>query len=218
MAAPTLRRERQLLRAGATRIACIDEVGRGALAGPVTVGVVIVTRACGKPPGGVRDSKALTGAMRERLRPQIEAWAPGFAIGHASPQEIDREGIVVAMRIAAVRALAAVEIEPDAVLLDGSHDYLSDSRQRTLFEEASYRRMPPVTTVVRGDQSCAGIACASILAKCARDDLMRDLAADFRAYEWDRNKGYGSVTHLGAIAAHGLTPHHRASWRIATTL
>lgn len=216
MAAPTLRLERRLLREGATRVACVDEVGRGALAGPVTVGVVVVTQGCRKPPEGIRDSKALTAAMRQRLRPQIEAWAPECAIGHATPQEIDRVGIVTAMRMAAVRALATIVIEPDSILLDGSHDYLSVSPQGTLFDQSETPVIPPVTMVVRGDASCAGIACASIIAKCARDDLMRDLARDFPQYEWDSNKGYGSANHLGAIAAHGLTEHHRVSWRVVT--
>lgn len=217
MAAPTLRLERRLLREGATHVACIDEVGRGALAGPVTVGVVVVTRACGRPPVGVRDSKALTGTMRQRLRPQIESWAPAFAIGHATPQEIDREGIVAAMRMAAHRALVAVGPEPDAILLDGSHDYLSVSRQGALFGESGHSLVSPVTMVVRGDQSCTGIACASIIAKCARDELMHDLAGNYPVYKWDRNKGYGSASHLDAIATHGLTEHHRANWRITTS-
>lgn len=217
MAAPTLRLERRLLRAGATHIACLDEVGRGALAGPVTVGVVVVTRECGTPPAGVRDSKALTAAMRERLRPQIESWATAFATGYATAHEIDQVGIVAAMRTAALRALEAIGVRPDAILLDGSHDYLSAARQGMLFESPDHRELPPVTMVVRGDQQCTGIACASIIAKCTRDDIMREMAREFPAYEWEQNKGYGSTKHLGAIAAHGLSEHHRASWRVAAS-
>jgi ribonuclease HII len=194
----------------------MDEVGRGALAGPVTVGVVIVSRDCGRPPAGVHDSKLVTAGMREHLRPQIESWVSDYALGHATPHEIDENGIVAAMRLAALRALDGLSTVPEVVLLDGSHDYVSPTRQDPLFGGAVYREVPPITMVVKGDQRCVGIACASIVAKCARDDLMRDVAADYPGYGWARNKGYGSASHLQAIATLGLTEHHRASWRIAS--
>jgi ribonuclease HII len=214
MAAPTLRLERRILREGARHVACVDEVGRGAIAGPVAVGVVLVSRESGRPPSGIRDSKLLTPASRERLRPRIEAWAADVAVGHATPLEIDRDGIVTAMRLATMRALEELDCVPDAILLDGSHDYLSPRGQGTLFGEAENHDLPPVTLIVRGDQRCVGVAAASIMAKCMRDDTMRQLALAHPAYEWDQNKGYGTRSHLEAIGIHGLTTHHRRSWRI----
>lgn len=122
---PDLRHERGLLRSGARVVAGMDEVGRGALAGPVSVGVVAVdltTRAC---PQGVADSKLLSPAARERLLPALGRWGLARAVGHASAQEIDALGIIAALRLAGTRALAALDVEVDLVLLDGSHDWLT---------------------------------------------------------------------------------------------
>ncbi|MFI7587757.1 ribonuclease HII [Spongisporangium articulatum] len=123
---PSLREERRLLRDGGHRLlAAVDEVGRGALAGPVTVGVVLIDEATRSAPSGVRDSKLLTPAARQALVPKLRRWAPRHAVGHAEPAEIDRFGIIAALRLAARRALAALPEAPDCVLLDGSHDWLS---------------------------------------------------------------------------------------------
>jgi ribonuclease HII len=127
-AAPTLREERLLLRAGHALVAGVDEVGRGALAGPVTVGVVVVTAATRSAPPGLRDSKLLTPAAREALAPRLRRWAPASAVGHAEPEEIDALGIVPALRLAGTRALASLPDLPDAVLLDGNHDWLTPRR------------------------------------------------------------------------------------------
>jgi len=127
---PTLRHERQLLRAGHLLVAGMDEVGRGALAGPVSVGVVVVDAGVRTAPTGVRDSKLLTPAARVALVPRLRRWAVAYAVGHAEPEEIDRYGIIAALRLAGRRALATLPDVPTCVLLDGSHDWLSPPRPR----------------------------------------------------------------------------------------
>jgi len=128
--APTLREERRLLRSGHLLVAGMDEVGRGALAGPVTVGVVVVDASVRTAPSGVRDSKLLAPAAREALVPRVRRWAVDSAVGHAEPGEIDRYGIIAALRLAGRRALAQLVRPPGCVLLDGSHDWLSAPRTR----------------------------------------------------------------------------------------
>jgi len=125
---PTLREERRLLRDGHVLVAGMDEVGRGALAGPVTVGVVVVDASVRTAPTGVRDSKLLTPAARHALAPRLRRWAVAYAVGHAEPDEIDRYGIIAALRLAGRRALASLPEPPGCVLLDGSHDWLSPPR------------------------------------------------------------------------------------------
>lgn len=123
---PSLRVERALQRDGHQLLAGMDEVGRGALAGPVSVGVVVIDPTCRSAPAGVKDSKLLTPLARQRLVPPIRRWAHAFAIGHAGPDEIDRIGIIAALRLAGRRALAQLPVVPDLVLLDGNHDWLTD--------------------------------------------------------------------------------------------
>jgi ribonuclease HII len=120
---PSLRAERALAREGFQRIAGVDEVGRGALSGPVTVGMVVPGDR--RPPAGLRDSKLLTPAAREALVPRILRWVDGWAVGHAGADEVDRYGILAALRLAAHRALAALAVAPDCLLLDGNFDYIS---------------------------------------------------------------------------------------------
>jgi ribonuclease HII len=214
---PSLRFERRLLRGGLTTLACTDEVGRGALCGPVTIGAVLVTEQTRTAPQGVRDSKLLTPGARRRLVPRIQRWAAAYGVGHASPQEIDEFGIITAMRLAGHRALAELGVEPDTVLLDGNHDYLSPPAQATMFEPpVVLDRVPPVVTMVKADLRCAAVAAASILAKTARDDIMVALADDYPAYCWADNKGYAAPEHMAALAALGPTPHHRVSWSLPT--
>jgi len=212
---PSLRVERRLLREGLTTLACSDEVGRGALCGPVTVGMVLVTEATRTAPQGVRDSKLLTPEARRRLVPKIQRWATSYGVGHASSQEIDEFGIIAAMRLAGHRAMAQLTVEPDSVLLDGNHDYLTVPEQTALFgPPVVVERVPPVVTMIKADLRCAAVAAASILAKTARDEIMVDLAADHPEYGWAHNKGYSAPEHLAALAEHGPTPHHRVSWRL----
>ncbi|SDP25066.1 RNase HII [Nakamurella panacisegetis] len=219
---PHLRLEKELLRGGVTRLAAMDEVGRGALAGPVTVGVVVVTARIGRVPAGLKDSKLLTPLARESLLPAVRRWAGEYAVGHASPAEIDRIGIIAALRLAGRRALAQLPGPVDAVLLDGNHDYLSEP-EPVLFDD-EIPPLPlepdlptvtgPVYTRIKADLTCAGVAGASVLAKTERDGLLRRLAADYPAYLFDVNKGYGTAEHVAALREHGPSEVHRRSWRL----
>lgn len=214
-APPSLRIERRLLRGGLATLACSDEVGRGALSGPVTIGMVLVSETTRTAPQGVRDSKLLTPEARRRLVPRIQRWASSYAVGHASPAEIDEFGIIAAMRLAGHRALAQLSVEPDTVLLDGNHDYLTPPDQTTLFGPPPVlERVPPVVTMIKADLRCAAVAAASILAKTARDQIMVELSAEHPEYRWADNKGYSAPEHLAALAEHGPSPHHRVSWRL----
>ncbi len=122
---PSLRREKSLLREDGRFLAGCDEVGRGALAGPVSVGMVVVDAAAGRVPPGLADSKLLSASRREELVPVIHRWCRASAVGHASPQEVDDWGLTQALRLAGLRALGALDIAPDIVLLDGSFDWLT---------------------------------------------------------------------------------------------
>lgn len=212
---PSLRIERQLLRDGRTLVAGIDEVGRGALCGPVTVAVVTVDLTTRTAPQGVRDSKLLSAEVRRRLAPRIRRWASSYGVGHASSSEIDEFGIMTAMRMAGHRALAQLTARPDLVLLDGNHDYLSPPEQDTLLPPPDLLGdFPPVRTLIKADLRCAAVAAASILAKTARDEIMVGLAADHPAYGWAENKGYSAPEHIAALAERGPTTHHRTSWSL----
>lgn len=224
-ARPDLRQERALLRGGAQVVVGMDEVGRGALAGPVSVGAVAVdltTRSC---PRGVTDSKLLTAAARQRLLPALGRWGVARAVGHASPAEIDRLGIIAALRLAGRRALSTLAVPVDAVLLDGSHDWLTAPAQLDLLIDVlpdgaapalTPEPAPAVRTRVKADLACASVAAASVLAKCERDGLMARLAPEHPEYGWAENKGYGSPDHLRVLRELGPTAHHRRSWRLPT--
>lgn len=212
---PSLRVERTLLREGRTWIAAMDEVGRGALAGPVSVGVVLVDASVQTVPQGVRDSKLLAPHVRERLVPRIRRWAPAYAVGHAGPDEVDAVGIMTALRRAGQRALAQLPAVPDLVLLDGNHDWLTDPNGDGLFaliEGAP--TSPPVRTLIKADLKCSSVAAASVLAKVERDAMMTELHPQFPRYAWADNKGYSAPEHLEALRRHGPTEHHRQTWRL----
>lgn len=195
--APTLRIERQLLRNGFTRLAAMDEVGRGSPAGPAYVGVIVVESSTGPAPTGVRDSKLISPAAREALVPAIEGWAPDRAIGESSAAEVDCFGLTAALRLAGRRALARLELQPDLVLLDGSHDWLTSPDDDVLNGSTPDSGWTvPVVTKVKADRSCASVAAASIIAKVARDAVMTGLADDFPGYGWEANKGYATSDHL----------------------
>lgn len=217
--APTLDEERALLAAGAARVAGVDEVGRGAPAGPVTVGVAVVDATVEAPPAGVRDSKDLSPGARTSLVPAIEAWAVAAAVGHASPSEIDAFGMTNALRLAGHRALARIAgPTPDVVLLDGHHDWLTVPEQGDLLVLGHPDLVPTgrVVTRVKADQRCAAVAAASVLAKVSRDAIMVGLAAQHPGYGWERNKGYASPEHQDALRRLGPTPLHRLSWNLPT--
>lgn len=217
---PSLRLERALLRDGARLVVGMDEVGRGALAGPVSVGAVALDLETRSGPRGVADSKLLTAAARTALLPALVRWGRSRAVGHASPAEIDERGIVGALRLAGRRALAAIEAEVgpvDVVVLDGTHDWLTvPADLLTLLDDGAEvaASSPHVLTKARADRSCASVAAASVLAKCERDTLMTTLHADHPEYCWADNKGYGAPEHLAALARLGVSPHHRVSWRL----
>ncbi|QCX27059.1 ribonuclease HII [Nocardioides jishulii] len=213
---PTLRLERSLLRGGAVHLACADEVGRGALSGPVSIGMVVITLQTRSAPQGVRDSKLLTPAARAALVPKVQRWATAYAVGHAGADEIDEHGIIGGLRLAGHRALSALSVRPDLVLLDGNHDYLSVPEQLALFggHPDLLDDVPPVVTAVKGDMRCAGVAAASILAKTERDAIMTTLAAQHPEYAWAENKGYSAPEHVAALRQHGPTPLHRRSWSL----
>ncbi len=214
--APSLREERALLRAGHHRVAGVDEVGRGALAGPVSVGVVVVTAATRSAPQGLRDSKLLTAEARGRLAPRLRRWATAWAVGHAEPEEVDDLGVLRALRLAGSRALALLEHRPDAVVLDGDYDWLQrpEAPAACAGLPGSVGPAPAVRPRVKADLRCAAVAAASVLAKVERDALMARRAVMHPAYGWERNKGYSAPEHLAALAEHGPCAQHRLSWRL----
>lgn len=211
---PSLRVERTLQREGYAVLVGMDEVGRGALAGPVSVGVVAIDDSCRTAPTGVRDSKLLAPAARERLVPRIHRWCLAHGVGHATPAEIDEIGIMAALRLAGERALARLGVPPDLVLLDGNHDWLTDPARVGLLALADEAvPPPPVRTMIKADLRCSSVAAASVLAKVTRDALMVELAPEHAAYRWEQNKGYAAPEHLDALRELGPSEHHRRSWR-----
>lgn len=208
---PTLRLERALLREGARLVIGMDEVGRGAIAGPVAVGLSVVDLATRTAPEGLKDSKLLAEHRREELQPKVARWSRHAAVGMASNERIEQIGIIAALGLAAKRALDAVREEGvdligAVVLLDGSHDWLTPALGD------SYRGALRVTTKVKADRSCAAVAGASVLAKVARDRLMIERDAVHPGYVWTSNKGYASAEHYAGIATHGASALHRWSW------
>ena len=205
VAEPTLTFERELFTGGARLIIGMDEVGRGALAGPVAVGVCAISSS-DEFPEGLRDSKLLSAKRREVLEPLVRVWG-ACAVGDASAQEIDELGITRCLGLAGHRALVAlhelgVPVGDAVVLLDGKHDWLTPVLNSPL----------PVVTRIKADQDCGVVAGASVVAKVWRDDLMVSLAAEHPEFGWDGNKGYGAAVHMSAIATHGPTEWHRRTW------
>jgi ribonuclease HII len=178
-------------------LAGVDEVGRGPLAGPV-VACAVIMPADRRAIAGVDDSKRLTEPDRVRLAGRIRETALAIGIGASSVREIDTYNIYHASTRAIRRAIRRLPHAPDHVVLDGNPI-------RTLEIEH--------TAVVQGDSRCYGIACASIVAKVLRDDLMRRLAGRYPAYGWDRNAGYATAEHIAVLDSIGGSPHHRTSFR-----
>ncbi|ROR73992.1 ribonuclease HII [Bogoriella caseilytica] len=205
-------------------LAGMDEVGRGALAGPVSVGAAVVCASTSRiMPRGLADSKLLTASAREELVAPVRAWCVASAVGHASPAEIDTFGIIAALRLAGLRALqnlAEQGVTPHIVLLDGLHDWLSGPLQTDLLAPDlpvvgdGLDPAPAVRTQVKADTSCAVVAAASVLAKVERDRLMVELDQEQPHYGWAGNKGYSAPGHLLALRERGPCAHHRRSWRL----
>lgn len=176
-------------------IAGVDEAGRGPLAGPVVAAAVILDPRRRIP--GLRDSKELSALQRERLHDQIMAKALCCSVAEASVEEIDRLNILQASLLAMRRAVAALRLRPNLVLVDGNQLPMIDL---------------PVEPIVNGDARIAAIAAASILAKVHRDALCAGLAERYPAYGFARHKGYATVVHLEALRLHGACPEHRRSF------
>ncbi len=195
---PTLRHERRLWNEGLGRVVGVDEVGVAPTCGAVVAAAVILRPGCHRIPG-VRDSKTLSAAQRERLAPIIRKRALAVGVGAASVHEIDRLNIYHATHLAMCRAIARV----------GAHDHVLVDGNRIVGFEA---RVGPYSSVVDGDAKIYSIACASIVAKVVRDRMMERLAARHPGYGWERNQGYATLEHRMAIRELGLTPFHRRSF------
>jgi ribonuclease HII len=193
--APKLTLERELWEQGHRVVVGMDEVGRGAWAGPITVGAAVL------PPDRrvykVRDSKMLTEAERERLFDRVSEWCVAWGVGHATQEECDDLGMSDAQRLAARRALDQVGLVPECVLLDGRWDFVGARLTRR---------------IVKGDALCLSIATASILAKVTRDRIMRAEAAHYPVYDFEFNKGYPCPRHKAALQAWGPSAIHRRTW------
>ena len=172
----------------------VDEVGRGALAGPLTVAAVALRP--DSPIWGINDSKQLSPARREALAAQIADQAIAIGIANIEPESIDAVGMSASLRIAMSRAIEDSGVEPDAVLIDGRPVHAH----------------PLEKTIVKGDAKVACIAAASIVAKVARDTMMCEAAKLYPDYGFEQNKGYGSAEHIAAIERIGLSPIHRRSF------
>ncbi|MDJ0498648.1 MAG: ribonuclease HII [Acidimicrobiia bacterium] len=193
--APSLRRERELWAMGREVVVGMDEVGRGAWAGPVSVGAAVLPR--NRRVYKVRDSKMLTESERESLFARLTDWCVAWSVGHASHQECDELGMTAALELAASRALVGLQLEPDHILLDGNWDFAGGGNAEL---------------IVKGDSRSLSIAAASILAKVTRDRIMRNEADHFPAYAFEHNKGYPGPTHKAALHALGPSTIHRRSW------
>jgi ribonuclease HII len=206
-AIPNLKVERELFDTGTPVVLGCDEVGRGAIAGPVAVGLVLIDASVRRMPAGLRDSKLMTEPRREAMAPRAVAWVRGWAVGEASAAEIDELGIMACLGLAGARAFAALtaaqEVALDApLLLDGNYDWLSPSIQHRA----------RVTTRIKADRDCASVAAASVIAKVHRDRGMRGAHDELPLYGWDENKGYSSPGHFAALAEHGPSALHRHTW------
>ncbi|MEA5456549.1 ribonuclease HII [Sinomonas sp. JGH33] len=198
-------------------VAGCDEVGRGALAGPVSVGVVVIDVRSARTRTVLRDSKLLAPERRVELVPMVRSWALASAVGHASADEIDDVGLMEALRLAGMRALGQIEaagIVPDVVHLDGNYDWLGRGGQGSLFGDATPMPTVPVRTMIKADLKCQAVAAASILAKVERDAIMVDLGVQEPRFGWAVNKGYATPEHRAALHSFGPTVWHRRSWNL----
>ena len=215
---PTLDFENNLFSRGAKLIAGMDEVGRGCLAGPVSVGVAVINIDCINPPENLADSKLLTHEQREELLPLVKTWVKDFAVGHASNEEIDEIGLTRALRRAGRRALVQLVTKPDHLILDGKHNWLMPEKEtqnmfEQEFDDGSLSVDLKIITQIKADLTCASVAAASIVAKTTRDQMMAELSKEFPNYFWAENKGYAAPEHLEAIKSFGATKYHRVSWK-----
>lgn len=220
--------ERGLLAEGFDFVIGVDEVGRGALAGPVSVGVALFdlhTITGAEVPAGIHDSKQLTAVLRQEATDRVRSWAHAAVVGSTTPSELDDLGMTMALNLAGRRAMidmlaglsSPLIPERTMVLLDGKHDWLSAPLTLDclgIFGACADLEIPPVRTVIKGDGSIPSIAAASIVAKVARDEEMITLAEAHPHYGWESNVGYGTAKHRQGIAEVGPSIHHRRSFRL----
>jgi ribonuclease HII len=195
---PTLRLERRCWRGGERIVCGVDEVGRGAWAGPATVAAVVPAP---EHLPGIRDSKVLTREQRAVAATAVRGWARAVGVGHASAYECDELGMTAALRLAGRRALAQVAaqgFDPDRVILDGNHDYLGLGAR--------------CTTIVKGDARSLAVAAASCVAKVTRDTLMIGESEHYPPYAFESNVGYPAPVHKSALRGYGPSAIHRRSW------
>lgn len=177
-------------------IAGLDEVGRGALAGPVVVAIVVFDKIY-EDLLGIEDSKTLTAKQRQQKSILIKERCISYAYGRAEAEEIDKINILNATKLAAKRCIESLSFEPDIVLCDGNQKLVLDI---------------PSIEIIKGDGSCIPISASSILAKVYRDELMLKMSKNYPDYKWEKNKGYGSKEHVNAIVNKGTTQEHRLSF------
>ena len=191
-----------------------DEAGRGPLAGPVFAAAVIL-------PDGFRhpllnDSKQMSEKDRDRLRPIIEREAVAYSVQSVGPEEIDAINILNASIAGMQKAVMALAVKPEYLLIDGnrfrSFSFIASISGQSVEKAAAFDSIP-YSCIVKGDARFASLAAASVLAKTARDECMRRLALEYPEYGWDRNMGYPTKGHIEAIRKYGLTPYHRRSFR-----
>lgn len=175
----------------------IDEVGRGAWAGPLMVGAAVLPR--DRRVNKVRDSKMLTEAQREQLFDRVASWCSAWAVGGASQVECDELGMAAAQRLAARRAIEGLGLAADAAVVDGSWDFVGDA-------------VPHIHRLVKADALCLSVAAASILAKVTRDRIMRAEAESYPQWSFDTNKGYPCPVHKAALQGYGPSAIHRRTW------
>ena len=192
---PSLSVERYLWAEGHEVVVGVDEVGRGAWAGPISVGAAVLPK--DKRVYRVRDSKLLTEREREAMFDRVAGWCAAWSVGHASYEECDLLGMSAAQRLAARRAMEGLGLSPDKVLIDGNWDFVGTGNTHR---------------IIKGDAHCLSIAAASILAKVTRDRLMRAEAPHFPGFDFELNKGYPCPRHKFALRAWGPTTIHRRSW------
>ena len=203
---PHASRERRLFESGAKTIVGIDEVGKGSWAGPLVIGIAMLSREMvfsDEPAvalGGVRDSKQLSESQREEIFDQVAARCVRWSIGAASALECDQLGMVEAQRLATARGFAALSVSSvDVAIVDGRWDFVSPLAHKVLVE-------------VKADADCVSVAAASVLAKVSRDRMMRSLAGDYPQWHFDTNKGYPCPKHRAALQGYGPSAIHRTSW------
>ena len=203
---PHASRERLLFESGAKTIVGIDEVGKGSWAGPLVIGIAMLSREMvfsDEPAvalGGVRDSKQLSEMQREDIFDQVAARCSRWSIGAASALECDQLGMVEAQRLATARGFAALSVASvDVAIVDGRWDFVSPHARKVLVE-------------VKADADCVSVAAASVLAKVSRDRMMRSLAGDYPQWHFDTNKGYPCPKHRAALQGYGPSAIHRTSW------